>query len=463
MIRQSLISPRPLGQDGRMIDQPLLQLDQLLLTQPEQTVPFRIAGQAGARPVPPQGAAMHALSLDFAIGQFHLLAGEDVRPLARLLRVIAGYEPMRQGRLLMRGQPLAGIPLGARGIASLTGDPRLFPQLTIGRNILFPLSGDRRIGDTATAVAGAALRVGLSAAALDRYPDEVSQATQLRAALARALALGPSLLLLTDPLRDLPAGEAAGLLQDLRRLQRELSLTVICASDRLPYWASVADRVVLLETAGGTLGGIIQGGSAEEIYLRPESRMAARLSGAVNLLPVEILGREGDALSCRSPLVDPPHFSLPQRQVAASLWQYAMALPALVDDTGQAVARPQASLLLRPSLMRPGLGIRRQDFRIEGRIQDRFSDGATVVLQVMAPGFGAPGFGAQGFGAQGFATPVIATMPAPAPFPLEPGMAVSLGWNRGDMRLLPDPPSPQPRPVEPRQAERNQVAQKRPG
>ncbi|HVJ33627.1 MAG TPA: ATP-binding cassette domain-containing protein [Terriglobia bacterium] len=412
-----------------MIDQPLLQLDQLLLTQPEQTVPFRIAGQAGARSVPPQGAAMHALSLDFAIGQFHLLAGEDVRPLARLLRVIAGYEPMRQGRLLMRGQPLAGIPLGARGIASLTGDPRLFPQLTIGRNILFPLSGDRRIGDTATAVAGAALRVGLSAAALDRYPDEVSQATQLRAALARALALGPSLLLLTDPLRDLPAGEAAGLLQDLRRLQRELSLTVICASDRLPYWAPVADRVVLLETAGGTLGGIIQGGSAEEIYLRPESRMAARLSGAVNLLPVEILGREGDALSCRSPLVDPPHFSLPQRQVAASLWQQSTALPEAAEAAGEAV-RPQASLLLRPSLLRPGLGIRRQDFRIEGRIQDRFSDGATVVLQVMVPGFGAP---------------VIATMPAPAPFPLEPGMAVSLGWNRGDMRLLPDSPPPERR------------------
>ena len=85
-------------------------------------------------------------------------------------------------------------------------------------------------------------------------------------------------------------------------------------------------------------------------------------------------------------------------------------------------ALAQASLLLRPSQLRPGLGIRRQDFRIEGRIQDRFSDGATVTLQVTVPGL---------------AQPVTATMPAPTPFPLEPGMAVSLGWNRNDMRLLP--------------------------
>jgi len=386
--------------------------------------------------------AAQPLSLDFAIGQFHLLAGEDVTPLARLLRVIAGYDALPQGRLVMRGQPLAGIPLGARGIASLTGDPRLFPQLTIGRNILFPLSGDRRIGDTATAVAGAALRVGLSAAALDRYPDEVSRAMQLRAALARALALGPSLLLLTDPLRDLPAGEAASLLQDLRRLQRELSLTVICASDRLPYWAPVADRVVLLETAGGTLGGIIQSGTAEEIYLRPESRVAARLSGAVNLLPVEILAREGEALSCHSLLIDPPQFSLPQRQAAVSLRQNP-AQPQVDATTSEHAAPQQASLLLRPSLLRPGLGIRRQDFRLEGRIQDRFSDGATVILQVTVPGL---------------ALPVIATMPAPTPFPLEPGMAVSLGWNRGDMRLLP----PEQRPTEQRPREQRPSEPKRP-
>lgn len=421
----SLISPPSLGDNAGIMDHPLLQIDQLLLPPPARK-PAR-----GAGPTIPQ-----PLSLDFAIGQFHLLAGEDLAPLAQLLRVIVGYDVPGQGRLVMRGQPLSGIPLGARGIATLTPDPRLFPQLTIGRNILFPLSGDRRIGDTATAVAGAALRVGLSAAALDRYPDELDQTTQLRAALARGLALGPSLLLLTDPLRDLPAGDAASLLQDLRRLQRELSLTVICATDRLPAWAIVADRVTLIETTGGTLGPVIQSGSAEEIYLRPESRTAARLSGAVNLLPVEIIAAEGESLSCRSPLIDPQDFSLPQRQVAAGLWRSLAAAAAGTASAGTtpagAPAITEASLLLRPSLLRPGLGIRRQDFRLEGRIQDRFSDGAAVVLQVRVPGL---------------ATPVVATLPAPAPFPLEQGMVVNLGWNRGEMRLLPKdaaPPSTAP-------------------
>jgi ABC-type Fe3+/spermidine/putrescine transport system ATPase subunit len=390
-----------------MIDQPLLQIDQLLLSPPDR--PATTSGKVAALPT------MRPLSLDFAVGQFHLLAGEDVSPLAQLMRVIAGYERPVQGRLLMRSQPLADIALGARSIASLTSDPRLFPQLTIGRNILFPLSGPRRIGDTATAVASAALRVGLSANALDRYPDEVSQVTQLRAALARALALGPSLLLLTDPLCNLPAGDAAALLQDLRRLQRELSLTMICVSDRLPYWAAIADHVTLFETAGGKLRGIIQAGSAEDIYLRPQSRMAARLSGAVNLLPVEIIGREADSVTCRSQTIDPGTFTLPMQQIAPALLQTEAA---------------QAWLLLRPSQLRPGLGIRRQDYRVEGRIQDRFSDGAMVHLQVLAPGLPAA---------------MIASLPAPAPFPLEQGMAVGLGWNRSDMRLLPvDPPLDQP-------------------
>jgi ABC-type Fe3+/spermidine/putrescine transport system ATPase subunit len=401
-----LISAPLVGDNATIMDHPLLQIDQLLLSPPAH------------RPTRGTGTSLpHPLSLDFAIGQFHLLAGEDLAPLAQLLRVIAGYDPPAQGRLVMRGQPLSGIPLGARGVATLTADPRLFPQLTVGRNILFPLSGDRRIGDTATAVAGAAMRVGLSAAALDRYPDELDQVTQLRAALARALALGPSLLLLSDPLRDLPAGDAASLLQDLRRLQRELSLTVICATDRLPAWAAVADRVILIETIGGALGGFIQSGSAEDIYLKPDNRTAARLSGAVNLLPVEITAWDGEAVSCRSPLIDPQDFSLPQRQVAPGLWG------ALATSGREAGVTLEASLLLRPSLLRPGLGIRRQDFRLEGRIQDRFSDGASVMLQVRVPGL---------------ATPVVATLPAPAPFPLEQGMAVNLGWNRGEMRLLPN-------------------------
>jgi len=410
-VAPSLIFAPLVGDNADIMDHPLLQIDQLLLSPPARR-PVRGTGTSLPQP----------LSLDFAIGQFHLLAGEDLAPQAELLRVIAGYDPPAQGRLVMRGQPLSGIPLGARGIATLTSDPRLFPQLTVGRNILFPLSGDRRIGDTATAVAGAALRVGLSAAALDRYPDELDQVTQLRAALARALALGPSLLLLSDPLRDLPAGDAASLLQDLRRLQRELSLTVICATDRLPAWAAVADRVVLIETAGGAIRGVIQSGSAEDIYLKPDNRTAARLSGAVNLLPVEITAWDSEAVSCRSPLIDPQDFTLPQRQVASALWS-ALATDGRDAGGREAGVTTEASLLLRPNLLRPGLGIRRQDFRLEGRIQDRFSDGASVMLQVRVPGL---------------ATPVVATLPAPAPFPLEQGMAVNLGWNRGEMRLLPN-------------------------
>jgi ABC-type Fe3+/spermidine/putrescine transport system ATPase subunit len=220
-------------------------------------------------------------------------------------------------------------------------------------------------------------------------------------------------------LRDLPAGDAAGLLQDLRRLQRDLSLTMICVSDRLPYWAAIADQVTVLETGGGKLRGIVQAGSAEDIYLRPHNRLAARLSGAANLLPVEIVGRDADGITCRSNTIDPGSFTLPLQQVASSLLQ---SLPMSVPGDEATMQAHPAWLLLRPGQLRPGLGIRRQDYRVEGRIQDRFSDGATVTLQVLV---------------KDLQLPMIASLPAPAPFPLEQGMAVGLGWNRNEMRVLP--------------------------
>src|SRR5262249_46286659 len=139
---------------------------------------------------------------------------------------------------------------------------------------------------------------GLSAPMLDLYPTDVPPAAQLRAALARALALSPGLLLLTDPLLPLSGAEAAEFAQDLRRLQRSLGLTVLCATTRLPAWAALADEITVFDappapfTAAEALGPVLQRGSAEDIYQRPAGLLAARISGAVNLLPVEIIGRD---------------------------------------------------------------------------------------------------------------------------------------------------------------------------
>ncbi|MET1027876.1 MAG: hypothetical protein ABWY00_11955 [Dongiaceae bacterium] len=438
-----------------MIDQPLLQIDQL---------PVALPRAGGHRS--PQTAPIPPLSLDFAAGKFHVLAGPALPPLGHLLRLIGGFESLapnprqeRPPQIRLRGRQMQHLPLGARNIASLGWEPRLFPHLTLGRNIVFPLThqsadakrdpGGRNLGDPATAAAGAALRVGLTAPMLDLYPADLPMAVQLRGALARALALSPGLLLLTDPLLALSGAEAMEFAQDLRRLQRSLGLTVLCATTRLPAWAPLADDITVFDAppaphiAAEALGPVLQRGSAEDIYQRPAGLLAARLGGGVNLLPVEILGRddigqETERLRLRCAIGEPREIALPLRQVAPALlaaYRDAVAvrpntLPGYIpsgDIPADEMPRHyRASLLLRPAAFRPGLGIRRQDCRIDGRILDRYGDGALLTLQIgVTAGDGAA------------AAPLTVTLPAPAPFPLEPGMVLGLGWNLADSHLLP--------------------------
>jgi len=436
-----------------MIDQPLLQIDQL---------PVAPSLAAGHRPPhrPSATAPFPPLSLDFAAGKFHVLTGPALPPLSHLLRLIAGFESLppeaasqqRAPQIRLRGRQIQHLPLGERNIASLSWEPRLFPHLTLGRNIVFPLIhqavpgardlggrdfGARDLGDPATAAASAALRVGLSAPMLDLYPAGLPLVAQLRTALARALALSPSLLLLTDPLLPLSGAEAAELAQDLRRLQRSLSLTVLCATTRLPVWAPLADEITVFDappapfTAAEALGPVLQRGSAEDIYQRPAGLLAARLGGGVNLLPVEILGRdnigqESERLRLRCAIGEPREIVLPLRQVAPALLAAYRDAVAGMESGTEGETTHRASLLLRPAAFRPGLGIRRQDCRIDGRILDRFGDGAMLTLQIGVT---------TRDGAQ--AAPLTVTLPAPAPFPLEPGMVLGFGWNLADSHLLP--------------------------
>jgi molybdate transport system ATP-binding protein len=195
---------------------------------------------------------------------------------AGLLRPDVGEVVLDGRRLLSTAAPRCDVAPHRRQVALLAQDPLLFPHLSLRENVAF---GPRSTGAsrrTAHAAADAWLgRVGLADLA-ERRPATVSGGQAQRAAVARALAAEPMLLLLDEPMAALDAGVTPALRQTLRRVLAERT-TLLVTHDPLDALV-LADRVVVLQD-----GRVVEEGRSREVLARPRSAFAARLSG-LNLL-----------------------------------------------------------------------------------------------------------------------------------------------------------------------------------
>ncbi|MFT4051328.1 MAG: ABC transporter ATP-binding protein [Microbacterium sp.] len=221
------------------------------------------------------------------------LAGETVAIMgpsgagkSTLLAVIAGLEAADSGHVRIDGQDLGGprpVPADRRGVVLLGQDPRLFPHLSARENVAFGLRA-RGIARTQAARAADAwlARVGLDGLG-DRRPAQLSGGQQQRAALARALATSPRLLLLDEPLTALDpetAGDVRALLHDQLRehADRGVTTTLVVTHDVIDA-ASLATRLVVMEG-----GRVSQEGPVREVLQVPATRFAATIAGLNRLV-----------------------------------------------------------------------------------------------------------------------------------------------------------------------------------
>jgi molybdate transport system ATP-binding protein len=234
------------------------------------------------------GLRLGALDLDVGLsvapGEVHALLGPNGAGKTTVLRALAGLEPIERGRITIDEQlvddPDAGIfrPPEDRPVGVVFQDHLLFPHLDVLDNVAF---GPRARGGSRRAARAMARpwieRVGLTAHAGDR-PSVLSGGQSQRAALARALATEPRLLLLDEPLAALDAGTRTTVRRDLRRHLGEFGgATILVTHDPLDALA-LADRVTILEH-----GHLTQTGTLAEVTSRPRTAYGAELLG-VNLL-----------------------------------------------------------------------------------------------------------------------------------------------------------------------------------
>ncbi len=207
-----------------------------------------------------------ALNIRFeSAGGVTALFGRSGAGKTSTVRMIAGLMRPDAGRIALGGRVLfdsgKGIDIATpqRRVGVVFQEGRLFPHLSVRRNLLYASSarGNGRYG-------GVIAMLGLEAL-LERKPATLSGGEQQRVAIGRALLSNPDILLMDEPLASLDAARKAEILPYIERLRDEAGLPVVYVSHQIDEVARIADRIVLLSD-----GSVAATGSVDEIFTRPD-------------------------------------------------------------------------------------------------------------------------------------------------------------------------------------------------
>ena len=225
---------------------------------------------------------LHEISLDIEDGEFISLLGVSGCGKSTLLKSIAGLLDIDAGRIAIDGKEVNLTSPEKRGAVIVFQDLRLFPHMTAGRNIAFPMSikgiPKKQQRETVERLLGEVQLTGYG----NRKIREMSGGQMQRVALARALAANPRLLLLDEPFSGLDERlrmEMGGL---VKKLHRENGLTTVLVTHDKQEALKLSDRVALM--SGGR---ILQYDTPQRIYRHPVNREAAEYFGRMNYICVE--------------------------------------------------------------------------------------------------------------------------------------------------------------------------------
>lgn len=231
--------------------------------------------------------ALEGLNLSIKDGEFLVLLGPSGCGKSTTMRLVAGLEEPSQGDIRIGGKRVNDIPARDRDLAMVFQNYALYPHMTVGENIGYPLKIARvKMAERQERVRAAAAKVEMENL-LTRRPAELSGGQRQRVALARAIIRTPQLFLMDEPLSNLDAKLRTVMRAELKHLQKELATTTIYVTHDQVEAMTLADRIVILNDAR-----IQQVGGPAEIYARPANTFVASFIGSppMNLIEGELEG-----------------------------------------------------------------------------------------------------------------------------------------------------------------------------
>jgi putative spermidine/putrescine transport system ATP-binding protein len=335
--------------------------------------------------------AVDDVSIDIERGEFITFLGPSGSGKTTTLMMIAGFELPTDGVIELAGHDLALSKPYQRNIGMVFQNYALFPHMTAVKNVIFPLKmrGFPR-GDMQARAEKILALVGLSRFA-DRYPRELSGGQQQRVALARGLVFNPDVLLLDEPLGALDKNLREQMQVEIKRIHREVGITMIYVTHDQTEAMTMSDRVAVFSN-----GRIEQVGSPLDVYNKPVNRFVGEFIGDSNFFAGRV-----DA-----------------------------ARPGIVELSGigpvQVASEPlppagEVDLMIRPERLRPlaAAELRSADNVFEMIVDDTINYGDSILAIGKTHGLA-----------------LRARIGSGAPEVLRPGTTLRLAWSPGDAHAL---------------------------
>ena len=240
--------------------------------------------------------ALAGVSLDIYDNEFFTLLGPSGCGKTTLLRMIAGFEEITAGEILLFGEDIGTLPPDQRPVNTVFQQYALFPHMTVAENVAFGLKMLKRPKAEIEQQTEKMLGLVKLADFAGRKPSQLSGGQQQRVALARAMAPGPKVLLLDEPLSALDLKLRQEMRVELKQLQQETGITFVFVTHDQEEALTMSDRIAVMSE-----GEVQQIGTAHEIYEQPANRFVADFIGETNLIQVTVEAVEGRTSRCRLP------------------------------------------------------------------------------------------------------------------------------------------------------------------
>jgi len=231
------------------------------------------------------------LDLSIRTGEFVTLLGPSGSGKTTILMMLAGFQPPTSGEILLEGKPIQDLPARKRGLGMVFQNYALFPHMSVGANLAFPLEvrgiaaeeRRRRVEDI--------LRLVRLEGFADRRPSQLSGGQQQRVAIARALVFKPDLVLMDEPLGALDRSLREEMQYEIRRIHRTLAVTVVYVTHDQQEAMVMSDRIAVLRE-----GVVEQIAVPEGLYEEPDCAFVASFIGESNRLKGRVtkVSDEGD-------------------------------------------------------------------------------------------------------------------------------------------------------------------------
>ena len=228
---------------------------------------------------------INGLSLDVRPGEFFTLLGPSGCGKTTLLRMIIGFNSIEGGEIKIDGKVINNIPTNKRNMGMVFQNYAIFPHMSVRDNVAFGLKNRKVPQDQIESQVDEILKVVKIDHLKKRMPSKLSGGQQQRVALARAIVIHPEVLLMDEPLSNLDAKLRVQMRTVIKKLQRRLGITTIYVTHDQEEALAISDRIAVIKE-----GEVMQVGSPENIYKKPQNTFVAGFIGVSNFVECDVNG-----------------------------------------------------------------------------------------------------------------------------------------------------------------------------